>query len=329
MSVNKLANYPYCRPNVFACTDMGLFMHVADTVWEWIYAGSAFRTRDFCICPSDTSLWIISRYFNGSGDLEISHNSGADWSPLYEGYVSGSILWSQTDTDKFYFAQSFTLDRADLTDSTFEHVLSLTGDAVRNLAAHPSNPWIYVGGWHHVGRYDEATGDSIVVSLPSGITYSTNIAYAEGDGLLIGTSQGIFRVADDLTEWQEVTDSVNTANWLLYYTSDNRCLAGTNDALYLSGPPDAVSNGPTAKPSINARVYPNPCNGGFFVYCDRPARFQLFDLLGHCVYTDGAISAGARFVNLPELSSGTYYLKTSGYRENRVTTPMTKVILIK
>jgi hypothetical protein len=328
----SLACYPYCRPNVFAGTDIGLYMRIGDTTWTRLPVGGGFPWvygSEFLICPFDTSVWLYSlRDTDFGGYLRLSRNSGNRWIYVVEAGDIGNLQWSSVSDRTFYYERDYGLYRADMTPDTITSMVLPFPQEVVGLAGHPQQPWIYIGGAYHVGRYDEITGDTMMVNLPSGVTHVYKIAYAE-DGLLVRTYQGLYHVSDDLTDWQLLDDSLNTGPAQFLYASPDRCLSSAAGRIYISASPNAVS---PPRPSLltpTLSVYPNPSNGGFVVSYDRPAWLRVYDILGQEVYSQTVERPGSIWLDLPGLSSGIYFLKATNTTDSRKSSPAVKITLIK
>jgi hypothetical protein len=283
----QLAQFPYYNSSVFAMTDWGLYLRTGDTTWSQLWQASAGSpTCEFSISPYDTSLWVISDRFDVGGFLSLSRNSGQNWTTFYHGGITGDFLWSRISDHVLYFSRgNMAIARADLTDSTFSTVFSFPDDDFTNTVFHSESPWFYVCGHHHIGRFDESSGDTLMVPLPIGVTSAVSLAYTE-DGLLVSTSSGFYRVSDDLASWKQIPDTVNRSGWKLIYTSPDKCLALGLDGLFESGGRNAVSPRYSSLPATpTLAAYPNPFN------CRTEIRFTLtnsekvsvrvFDLLGH------------------------------------------------
>ncbi|HEY3295832.1 MAG TPA: T9SS type A sorting domain-containing protein [bacterium] len=327
-AVRKLSYYPYCRPNVFASTDNGLYMRIADTTWIALTSGGGiFQNWGFTICPHDTSVWLrVLRDDMNEGRMMISRNSGQSWTVFYEAPGFGVPLWSRTYEQVSYFMQGHMLARLSIADSTVNMVLSL--NASPSLAYHSQQPWIYAGGFDSLGRYDEITGDTLKVPVPPEAMSVVSLAYTE-EGLLVSTSHGFFHVSDDLTVWEALHDTVNTSVWILLYTSSDQCLALGFDGLHKASAPNILSPQRSTLGIRALAVYPNPSNGGFVVTYDRPALLQMYDVLGQAVYAQRVQSSGSIWLDLPGLSSGTYFLKATNTTDGREQSPAVKITLVK
>jgi hypothetical protein len=317
----RLVSYPYCRSNLFAATDNGIYMQIEDSTWTWFGGG----TNDFMICPADTSLWVTLSEPEGNGSIYISRDSGQHWTWFGGPTDFHPFFWARNAPQVFYYTADYTLWRVSIPDSTFRLVLSVE-EAIQGTAYHPVQPWVYALGYHHIGRYDEVTGDTLVFPLPDYITIGAAIAYTE-TGLLVYTDEGYFKVSDDLTEWQ--ADTTNTVPAILLSAAPDHCLAINGAGIYVSGVPDATAPVRPLPATPALTVYPNPSNGGFVVTYDRPAMLQIYDLLGREVYTQEVERPGSVWLNPPGLSSGIYFLKATITNGSREIIPPAKIILLK
>jgi len=327
--VLKISYYPYCRPNVFASTDNGLYVRLQDTTWSWIGGGGApWEQWDFTISPYDTSVWMVTLYnIDFSRGILISHDSGQSWSNYYlmDAVLMNNMLWSRTLPNVFYFGGD-GVTQGNVTDSTFRTVLPFSWRFPNTIALHSEQPWIYACGNHRVGRYDEFTGDTLTSALPPEVEDVENIVYTES-GLMVNTSRGFYRVSDDFRVWQ--ADTVNSIAATLLFTSADRCLAVAANGLYASRNPDDAP-APHAAPRARAlTVYPNPSNGGFIIMMDRTEELRIYDLLGCEVYSHSLTGPGLVRLEVPNLSSGTYFLRTINGDGRRDNTPAVKITLVK
>jgi hypothetical protein len=321
LRIFRLVCYPYCRSNLFAATDHGIYMQIEDSTWTSLGGGD----RDFMICPSDTSLWVALSAPEGYGSIYISRDSGQHWSWFGGPTDYHPFFWAHNAPQVFYYTAEHTLWRASIPDTIFRPVLYMI-DPIQGTAYHPTQPWVYALSYNHIGRYDEVTGDTLVFPLPDNTALGHSIAYTER-GLQVCVDGGNLRFSDDLTEWQ--TDTANTVPGQLLYASPDHCLAINGAGIYVSGVPDAAAPVRPLPVTPVLSVYPNPSNGGFVVTYDRPALLQMYDVLGQEVYSQRIQRPGSVWLDPPGLSSGIYFLKVTNLTGSRENIPPAKIILLK
>ncbi|HEY3296897.1 MAG TPA: T9SS type A sorting domain-containing protein [bacterium] len=329
--VFSLSYYPYCRPNAFAATGDGYFMRTADTTWirvggiasTWVYES------EFLISPEDTSLWLAtSSDPDFGGFLKVSRNSGQSWSNIGGGDPVNSLLWSGTLDHTFYLAWIWDFYQAVVTPDSVILTRLPFPQEVESLTRHPQQPWVYIGGAYHMGRYDETTGDTMTVGLPQGVTHVYKVAYGS-DGLLVRAYQGLYRVSDDLSQWELLDNTVNTGPTRFFYTSPNGCVISDSNRIYISAAPDAAAPARAAPSLPTVSVFPNPTNGGLVVSCGSPARFVVFDLLGRAVKEATLERPGSVWLDLSRVPSGIYFLHTTELLRNRTNGPAVRITLVK
>ncbi len=332
--VFKLSYYPYCRENVFASTDFGLYAHNEDTLWTLItsYGTPFLEQLDFSISPHDTSLWLIVGNSEGSGWLFISRNSGESWNRHYLGNVDGNLIWSRTDPDVVYFREQIRLSSVRISDSTAHQILiSFPGGGIHNFVYHPTEEILYVANNHSLGKVELTTNDTLVAPLPQGVNYLTSVGYTIAEGLLVGTSDGLYSVSDDLTEWYAIEDSVATRLLGYVYISEEKCIAGTVSEMYVTPRPSAVPR-TDIEPDFHFTTFPNPFNSTLSISLDVPLHqdvtVSLYDLLGRevdVVYRGRLSSSTISYVAPAGLSSGVYFLRAAAGERS----VLGKVVLLK
>jgi hypothetical protein len=310
--VFQLAIFPSRSQVVFAVTSQGLFYFLGDTSWALVTrVGTTLgEQRYFAISPNDTSMWVISNNDVGAGSIYISNTSGQYWRYLYTGYAPGSLLFSRERPSLLYFTEGYSLRAINVLDSTVETVIT-TPYGIASLVFHPHEPFLYGLSSTGIIRYNEQTGDTIFSPTPFVTTYVTRIVYVTDDGLYFSSSNGIYRVSDDLTEWQPIEGSEHTGGWKFFYASSAICAASHVDTVFTVDRTTGVSSGSHTRIIPEISVFPNPSNGFLRVRSNQTVTFELYDLLGRRLVRRNMNQSYEPPVDLSSFPGGVYFYRLS------------------
>jgi hypothetical protein len=192
-------------------------------------------------------------------------------------------------------------------------IQNFSPDGPRSVFWHPNAPWIYSICRESIGRYDDVTGETILVRPPQEIT---SMYSGEYDGpqqaLLVGTSAGLYHVSEDLANWQRIETNLPSEGWRVYLSGEGGCIAGNWYSLFEAGEGLGVIGEGVRTSNRNPAlsIYPNPTSGFLELHSPYSGMFEIFDLQGRLVSRNG-VGASTNYIDLSAdaLATGSYYYR--------------------
>ena len=299
------AIYAASNQGLFASTDHGAtwpLVSIVDTFHQWLTV--------LQISPFDPNLWAVGTADAMlEGQVLLSRNAGVEWYYLYAGGSVVNVRFSKRDSNTLYFSEQQYACRANIGDTSYVRILHWADSNVEAMQVHPTQPWVYILGLDSLARYDEVSGQIVFAQIPAGGGLGRSLELDESGCPLVGAYGGIFRVSEDLQDWQVLPSPIAGAGGLFRYASPTRWIVYTDGQLYCRTPVPSTVDGHGSSPAVESPfVYPNPARGMITFRVTSPSHIKIYNLLGQLVL-EGVIGNSAQPVHwsIGQLSNGRYF----------------------
>jgi hypothetical protein len=326
--VNEIKEFSSFPHQIFAQVDCGDLSKSFDNGFNWIpihvsQTGNLYDYTDFLINPIDSTIWYLAAHTpTMDDDIFVSTDAGITWNRVILSGLCSKLMWFAETPDMLYSGRRQIFNSIRMSDYATQPLMSIeTEYSIISIIRHPDQPWVYILGRGINGlvvRYDVLTGDTLSRTLPDTVTayYDNNLymKYIENQGFLIGGSEHLFLLSDNLQILQEIDGPVvNTWSTEILFASTTLWIVEVSGyGLFCRSPIDQNAPDRPQRSNTSIAFFPNPAREfiSFVPANQAVSRVEIYNLLGQRVLDWSGTNTNTSFsVPLSSLGSGTYFYR--------------------